>query len=84
MAFSISMIRLASSVSSASPWLDMSIHALPAGYAHRLRQSATVLSFPGTYTTLRSNLANVSCYRALLAAGPEGLSTCSLCQLCKD
>ena len=31
MAFSISMMRLASSVSSASPWLDMSIQALPAG-----------------------------------------------------
>ena len=43
-----------------------------------------MLSFPGTYTTLRSNLANVSCYQALLAAGPEGVSTCSLCQLCED
>ena len=32
-----------------------------------------MLSFPGTYTTLRSNLANVACHRALLAAGPEGV-----------
>ena len=31
MAFCMPMMRLASSVSSASPWLDMSIHALPAG-----------------------------------------------------
>ena len=31
MASSISMMRLASSVSSVSPWLDMSIYALPAG-----------------------------------------------------
>ena len=43
-----------------------------------------MLSFPGTYTMLMSNLANVSCHRARLAAGPEGVSTCSLCQLCKD
>ena len=43
-----------------------------------------MLSFPGTYTTLRSNLAKVSCHQALLAAGPEGVSTCSLCQLCRD
>ena len=33
-----------------------------------------MLSFPATYTRLRSNLANVSCHRALLAAGPEGVT----------
>ena len=32
---------------------------LLAGWAHLLRQSATVLSLPGTYTTVRSNLAKV-------------------------
>ena len=43
-----------------------------------------MLSFAGAYTTLRSNLANVSCHQALIAASPEGLPTCSLCELCKD
>ena len=35
-----------------------------AGQAHLLRQSATVLSLPGTYTTVRSNVAKVSCILA--------------------
>ena len=43
-----------------------------------------MLSFPGVYTMLRSNVANVSCHQALSAAGLEGVSTCSLCQLSKD
>ena len=55
-----------------------------ASSTRKIKPQTSNLSFPGTYTTLRSNLANVSCHRALLAAGPEGVSTCSLCQLCKD
>ena len=58
-------------------------HALVAGYADLLRQSATVLSLPGTYTTVRSNLAKVSCHLACREAGPEGVSTCSLCHDCR-
>ena len=44
---------------------------------------ATVLSFPGIYTTVRSNLAKVSCHLARQEAGPEGVSTCSLCHNCR-
>ena len=34
--------------SASSPWAEISVMPLLAGQAHLLRQSATVLSFPGT------------------------------------
>ena len=58
----ISMIRLASLVSSSSPWALPSAIPLLAGYAYRLMQSATVLSFPCTHMILRCRqIPKLSC-----------------------
>ena len=43
-----------------------------------------MLSSPGMYTTLRSNLLKVPCQRAIWAAGPEAVSTNSVCPFLKD
>ena len=49
----------------------------------QMKEEDMVRAFPGRYTTLKLNLASVPCHRARQAAGPEGLWTCALCQLCK-
>ena len=42
-----------------------------------------MLSFPDTYTTLKSHGASILCNRARRAAGTQGVLTCSLFQLCR-
>ena len=54
-----SMMSLISSSSALEPCLEMSLNACEAGYAHRDKMSAMVLSFPGTYPTVRSNFDKI-------------------------
>ena len=82
LAFSISMMRLASPVSLASPWLDPCL-ARGVGPSTEAICHSVVLS-RDIYD------AEVELGERLVPPGPpcrwsrEGVSTCSLCQLCKD